>query len=188
MAAARRHARGENVEAIITLATVLGQYPPGEVDAVFHELSAHPEPSVASIGARLDRFHAHLNPKFKRPTKWRGLDAAAAKPAALPRTAKIVTSKGSIEIRFHADVAPRTVANFAELARKGFYNGLDLYVRGSVGMALAGRHTGGSQFFITHSAQPHLDGRYTNFATVIAGLDVVDRIIVGDKIVRVTVD
>lgn len=224
MAAARRHARGENVEAIITLATVLGQYPPGEVDAVFHELSAHPEPSVASIGARLDRFHAHLNPKFKRPTKWRGLDAAAAKPAALPRTAKIVTSKGSIEIRFHADVAPRTVANFAELARKGFYNGLDFhrvvpnfvvqggdprvdgwggpgytipcephfaerpYVRGSVGMALAGRHTGGSQFFITHSAQPHLDGRYTNFATVIAGLDVVDRIIVGDKIVRVTVD
>ena len=59
------------------------------------------------------------------------------------------------------------------------------YERGSVGMALAGRDTGGSQFFITHSPQPHLDGRYTLFGRVKEGMDVVDRIQPGDRIVRV---
>lgn len=55
------------------------------------------------------------------------------------------------------------------------------YERGYVGMALAGKDTGGSQFFITHSPQPHLDGRYTIFGMVESGMDVVDRIQVGDR-------
>lgn len=46
--------------------------------------------------------------------------------------------------------------------------------RGAVGMAHAGKDTGGSQFFLTHSEQPHLDGRYTFFATVTDGLSVMD--------------
>jgi cyclophilin family peptidyl-prolyl cis-trans isomerase len=51
------------------------------------------------------------------------------------------------------------------------------YLRGTVGMALdPWPDTGGSQFFITDSPQPHLDGRYTAFGRVIAGMDVVDRI------------
>jgi cyclophilin family peptidyl-prolyl cis-trans isomerase len=54
-------------------------------------------------------------------------------------------------------------------------------------MALAGRDTGGSQFFITHSAQPHLEGRYTAFGQVVEGLDVVDRLQVGDHIVSARV-
>ena len=54
------------------------------------------------------------------------------------------------------------------------------YLRGTVGMALAGRDTGGSQFFITHSPQPHLDSRYTVFGHVVSGMEVVDRIAVGD--------
>lgn len=64
------------------------------------------------------------------------------------------------------------------------------YRRGTVGMALAGRDTGGSQFFIAHSAQPHLNGRYTAFGQVVRGLDVVDRIQVGDRIegIDVTAD
>jgi peptidyl-prolyl cis-trans isomerase B (cyclophilin B) len=41
-------------------------------------------------------------------------------------------------------------------------------------MAHAGKDTGGSQFFLTHSEQPHLDGRYTFFATVTDGLSVMD--------------
>ena len=61
------------------------------------------------------------------------------------------------------------------------------YLRGTVGMALSWRDTGGSQFFITHSPQPHLDGRYTAFGHVVNGMDVVDRIQVGDTIVRVRV-
>lgn len=35
------------------------------------------------------------------------------------------------------------------------------YLRGTVGMTLAGKDTGGSQFFVTHSVQPHFDGKYT---------------------------
>ncbi|MBY0496220.1 MAG: HEAT repeat domain-containing protein [Cyanobacteria bacterium] len=50
------------------------------------------------------------------------------------------------------------------------------YLRGTVGMALAWADTGGSQFFITHSPQPHLDARYTVFGQVVGGMDVVDRL------------
>ena len=54
------------------------------------------------------------------------------------------------------------------------------YLRGTVGMALDWRDTGGSQFFITHSPHPHLDARYTVFAHVVSGMDVVDRLEQGD--------
>ena len=61
------------------------------------------------------------------------------------------------------------------------------FVRGTVGMALSWRDTGGSQFFITHSPQPHLDARYTAFGHVVAGMDVVDRIQQGDVIQRIRI-
>ena len=59
------------------------------------------------------------------------------------------------------------------------------FVRGTVGMALTGRDTGGSQFFITQGPAPHLDGRYTAFGQVVQGLEVVDSITVGDRILSV---
>lgn len=59
------------------------------------------------------------------------------------------------------------------------------YERGSVGLASVGEDTEGVQFFITHCATPHLDGRYTIFATVIDGLEVIDMIHVGDQILSV---
>ena len=61
------------------------------------------------------------------------------------------------------------------------------YLRGTVGMALDWADTGGSQFFITHSPQPHLDGRYTVFGQVISGMDVVDRLQQWDTIESVRV-
>jgi len=61
------------------------------------------------------------------------------------------------------------------------------YLRGTVGMALAGPDTGGSQFFIAHSPQPHLDARYTVFGRVVAGMDVVDNITQWDVMKRVRV-
>jgi cyclophilin family peptidyl-prolyl cis-trans isomerase/HEAT repeat protein len=54
------------------------------------------------------------------------------------------------------------------------------FLRGTVGMASAGKDTEGCQFFITHSEQPHLDGRYTIFGQVTSGMDVVDTIQEGD--------
>jgi HEAT repeat protein/cyclophilin family peptidyl-prolyl cis-trans isomerase len=61
------------------------------------------------------------------------------------------------------------------------------YLRGVVGMALDWEDTGGSQFFITHSPQPHLDGRYTVIGRVLSGMEVVDQIQPGDVMRRVRV-
>lgn len=131
----------------------------------------------------------------------------------------IVTEKGQVVIRLFGEDSPNTVHNFVQLAKKGYYNGLNFhrvvpnfviqdgcprgdgwggpghtirceingrhYVQGAVGMALAGKDTGGSQFFITHSPQPHLDGRYTLFGDVVEGMDVVDSIDRGDKIIEI---
>jgi cyclophilin family peptidyl-prolyl cis-trans isomerase len=59
------------------------------------------------------------------------------------------------------------------------------YERGAVGMALSGPDTGGSQYFITHSPQPHLDGHYTVFGRVTSGFDVLDKLVQGDLITKV---
>ena len=61
------------------------------------------------------------------------------------------------------------------------------YDRAAVGMALSGKDTGSSQWFVTHSAQPHLDGGYTVFGRVVAGMDVVDNIIRGDVIKSIVI-
>ena len=133
----------------------------------------------------------------------------------------IETAKGTIEIELTVLDAPQTVQNFIALARKGFFNGLQIhrvvpnfvvqggdprgdgeggpgysirdelndrpYLRGTVGMALSGPDTGGSQFFITHSPQPHLDAKYTVFGHVVSGMDVVDRMQQLDVIQRVRI-
>jgi cyclophilin family peptidyl-prolyl cis-trans isomerase/HEAT repeat protein len=66
---------------------------------------------------------------------------------------------------------------------------LEKYTRGAVGMALSGPDTGGSQFFITHSPQPHLDGGYTIFGHVVAGMnEVVDQTERGDRVETIAID
>lgn len=59
------------------------------------------------------------------------------------------------------------------------------YEEGMVGMALSGKDTGGSQWFITLSPQAHLDGRYTIFARVTRGLDVARRVVQGERVLSV---
>ncbi|MFL5578074.1 MAG: peptidylprolyl isomerase [Gemmatimonadaceae bacterium] len=61
------------------------------------------------------------------------------------------------------------------------------YERGAIGMALSGPDTGGSQYFLTLSPQPHLDGHYTVFGRVSRGADVMDRLVQGDSILEVRV-
>ena len=59
---------------------------------------------------------------------------------------------------------------------------------GVISMANAGPNTNGSQFFITHAPQPHLDGRHTVFGKVIEGQAVVDAIRQGDRMVTIKVE
>src|SRR5437660_904413 len=102
---------------------------------------------------------------------------------------------------FNGQTIPRVVPNFVIQAGdpRGDTNGGPgyqirceinevRYERGAVGMALSGKDTGGSQWFVTHSPQPHLDGGYTVFGHVIRGMDVVDNIARGDIIRRVIVN
>jgi cyclophilin family peptidyl-prolyl cis-trans isomerase/HEAT repeat protein len=101
---------------------------------------------------------------------------------------------------FNGQTIPRVVPNFVIQAGdpRGDTNGgpgyqirCEInevpYERGTVGMALSGKDTGGSQWFVTHSPQPHLDGGYTVFGHVIRGMEVVDNIARGDVIRRVIV-
>ena len=101
---------------------------------------------------------------------------------------------------YDGKVFHRIVPNFVAQGgcpRGDGYGGLDYSIRsefttlkyedeGYVGMASAGKDTEGVQFFITHSPTPHLDGKYTIFAKVIKGMDVVNKLLVGDKIKTVT--
>jgi cyclophilin family peptidyl-prolyl cis-trans isomerase len=66
------------------------------------------------------------------------------------------------------------------------YNELP-YKTGTVGMALSGKDTGGSQWFVTLAPQPRLEGRYTVFGDVVSGMDVVERIMPGDRIQKIEV-
>jgi len=149
------------------------------------------------------------------------LDGPALVAPAYSPQAYLRTSRGDIRIELAVLDAPRTVANFVALVRRGFFNGLAWhrivpdfvaeagdprgdgeggpgytirdelnerpYLRGTVGMALDWKDTGGSQFFITHSPQPDLDARYTVFGNVVAGMEVVDQLLPWDTITSVRV-
>lgn len=161
----------------------------------------------------------------------RPADSTASEPAAplrvepipsRPATSAVVrTERGVIRIALDAARAPRTVENFARLARERYFDGLAYhrvvpnfvvqdgcprgdgwggpgysipceysdkpYGVGTVGMALSGKDTGGSQWFITLSPQPRLEGRYTVFGEVVSGMDVVERLQPGDRIVTIEI-
>lgn len=98
-------------------------------------------------------------------------------------------------LRFHR-VVPNFVAQGGDPRGDGWggpnyfirceYSSLP-YKRGTVGIATSGKDTGGSQFFITLSPQPHLEARYTVFGQVIAGMQYVDDIVIGDTIEKIEI-
>lgn len=135
----------------------------------------------------------------------------------------LTTSKGDIEATIFATKVPMTAANFLNLAKRGYYDGITFHRvipnfmiqggdptasgRGGPGyqfadefvdslkhdkpgifsMANAGPATNGSQFFITHKATPHLNGRHSVFGEVTEGLDVVNAIVGGDTITSIKI-
>ncbi len=96
----------------------------------------------------------------------------------------------------------RTVPNFVVQGgcpRGDGYGSLDYTIRselppiyyheeGMLGMASAGNHTEGTQFFITHSPTPHLDGQYTIFGKVIEGMEYLHDIAISDIIQSATIE
>ncbi|MFK7798914.1 MAG: peptidylprolyl isomerase [Aureispira sp.] len=69
-----------------------------------------------------------------------------------------------------------------------FHQNANYHEEGWIGMASAGKDTESAQFFITHSATPHLDGNYTIFAKVVKGMDVVHDLQLGDRIISVDIN
>ena len=65
------------------------------------------------------------------------------------------------------------------------FSNYQTYETGTVGVASAGKDTEGVQFFITHCPTPHLDGRYSIFARVVSGMDVVNKMEVGDRMISI---
>jgi cyclophilin family peptidyl-prolyl cis-trans isomerase len=157
-------------------------------------------------------------PKFNNPIDWNLLTGPAFAPKVristnkgdivlrlMPEVApgsvanfvKLVQDDFFNQKNFHR-VVPNFVAQ-GGCPRGDGYGGLDYSIRsefapvwydkaGFVGMASAGRDTEGTQWFITHSPTPRLDGRYTIFAQVIQGLEVVDRLQMGDLMSKVTLE
>ena len=133
------------------------------------------------------------------------------------------TSKGDIEATIFASKTPMTSANYLNLAKRGYYDGLKFHRvipnfmiqggdplgngRGGPGykfgdefvaslthnkagifsMANAGPGTNGSQFFITHNATPHLNGRHSVFGEVTKGIEIVNAVVGGDTITTIKV-
>jgi len=108
-----------------------------------------------------------------------------------------LASKGFYNNKYFHRVVPNFVIQTG-CPRGDGYGSLDFTIRsevakayydeeGYVGMASAGPHTEGTQFFITHSPTPHLDGRYTIFGQVISGMEVVHRITMGDTIKQINI-
>ncbi|MDP2127425.1 MAG: peptidylprolyl isomerase [Pseudohongiella sp.] len=136
-------------------------------------------------------------------------------------SALIETNRGNIEIELNDRGSPTSVANFANLSLRGFYDGLTFHrvenrfmVQGGdplgngtgnpgyrfqgetnlrhnrpgiLSTANAGPGTDGSQFFITHVPTPHLDGMHSVFGVVTTGMQVVNQIRRGDRIIKITI-
>ena len=117
-----------------------------------------------------------------------------------PQTVQLLTTTAASGrydgVPFHR-VVPNFVVQGGDYFRRDGYGGPETPIRSeftrlryetaTAGMASAGKDTEGVQFFVTHSAQPHLDGRYTAFGRVVEGQDVVDRLLVGDVVRRARV-
>lgn len=190
----------EQLEPLITIATMARRRASTAMKDLAAVLAGHPDPAVRDAAAGIahgDRAPGARAVVLPTPTPatlplgavlrtTRGEIVIAFDREAAPRT---VRTFADLARKAVLDNTPfhRVIADF--VAQGGDPRGdgsggpgytipnenhAGAFVRGAVGIATAGTDTGGSQFFLTHSDQPHLDGRYTRFATVVDGLAVMD--------------
>jgi len=119
---------------------------------------------------------------------------------AAPQTVQMITrtAAGGLYdgVPFHR-VVPNFVVQGGDYFRRDGWGGPETPIRseftrvryetGTIGMASSGKDTEGVQFFVTHSPQPHLDGRYTAFGRVLRGQTVIDALVEGDLVTRARV-
>ncbi|HET6616353.1 MAG TPA: peptidylprolyl isomerase, partial [Gemmatimonadota bacterium] len=171
-AAALEELTGESVSA-----PVAGSEPPRPID--WEYLRSHGARPVLRLDT--DRGAIELE-----------LDAEAA-PQTVETVLRLAEAGEYDDVEFHR-VVPNFVIQGGDVERGDGWGGPGFaivseltripYDRGVLGMASAGKDTEGSQYFVTHSMQPHLDGRYTAFGRVIAGMNIVDAVLVGDVVRR----
>ncbi|MEZ4254300.1 MAG: peptidylprolyl isomerase [Polyangiales bacterium] len=152
-----------------------------------------PVPNPLPAGAKLPRGDVRVRLRTDRGEVVLALDADLA-PVSVARLLALVDAHFYDGIQFHR-VVPGFVVQAGDPGADGYGGpGWSMrseesdvpFERGTVGMALAGRDTGGSQFFVTHGREPHLDGAYPVVGRVVSGMDVVDRLEQGDRILQAT--
>jgi len=183
---------------------------PGQIESVHavERALAHLRGVTKPDLTKLDNF---------KPTNWGLLKDFTQQTKAIVKTTKgfftvvfyLEDAPGSVlnfielaESNYYDDkIFHRVVPNFVVQTgspRGDNYGGADYAIRseftplsyteeGYLGMASAGPHTESTQWFITHSPTPHLDGKYTIFGKVVEGMDVVHSIQVGDQITDIII-
>lgn len=192
----------EQVEPLVTVVRIAHERQTPTARTILTELAEHPEPRVRDAVAQVPagerapgpRATVLAAPSLDRLPAWalvrttRGdiriafdREHAPATVAHFVALAKASFYDGTPFHRVIADFVAQGGDKRGDGAGGPGYtiaceNSDEGFTRGAVGMATAGKDTGGSQFFFTHSFQPHLDGRYTLFARVVDGLEVMDAI------------
>ena len=164
------------------------------VDGIEVELSGSDAPgdTPAIDWGFLGRLGA--SPRLELQTE-RGLVVLELDSDSAPQTVQTLAATARAGrydgVAFHR-VVPNFVAQGGDVFRGDGWGGPPVPIRseltrrrfrtGVAGIASSGKDTEGTQFFVMHSPAPHLDGRYTAFGRVVVGAEVVDRLVVGDRI------
>jgi cyclophilin family peptidyl-prolyl cis-trans isomerase len=191
--------------------------PSGEAASLVYELQSHPEPLVAEQAARVAHLLGIKPAPFQHRVAAVDLEAVGHIRTArlLTTRGEIILSldpdNAPITVMNWAGLAERGWFNGLTFHRvvpdfvvqDGDPRGDGMggpgyaipdeiapghYDEGTIGMALSGPDTGGSQWFVTLSPQPHLDGGYTIFGHVTQGMQVAHALLPGDRILRVTIE
>lgn len=145
----------------------------------------------------IDRLYQMGTRPFWELKTEKGTIVVRLEPLSAPFTVSSIdslTRAGAYNgVVFHR-VVRNFVAQGGDFDRKDGFGGPDYRIptepsfetfeRGMAGIASSGTDTEGSQFFFMHRWAPHLDGHYTNFGQITRGLDVLDKLQVGDKIIE----